>query len=95
MPFSVELAPESISQCVGYRDCDKRLDAVSWRDCYFRMTWRLFYAVIHGAIFSEPRPEDFARVGLVTMDMNTAFDLDVRQHCPNVRVFYDLFHEGG
>jgi transposase len=26
------------------------------------------------------------------MDMNTAFDLEVRQHCPNARVIYDLFH---
>jgi transposase len=26
------------------------------------------------------------------MDMNTAFDLEVRQHCPKARVVYDLFH---
>jgi transposase len=26
------------------------------------------------------------------MDMNTAFDLEVRQHCPNARVVYNLFH---
>src|SRR3546814_17076159 len=26
------------------------------------------------------------------MDMNTAYDLEVRQHCPNARVVYDLFH---
>lgn len=26
------------------------------------------------------------------MDMNTAFDLEVRRHCPNARVVYDLFH---
>lgn len=26
------------------------------------------------------------------MDMNTAFDLDVRQRCPQARVVYDLFH---
>ncbi|WVM94506.1 hypothetical protein ULG90_22175 [Halopseudomonas pachastrellae] len=25
------------------------------------------------------------------MDMNTAFDLEVRQHCPQARVVYDLF----
>lgn len=24
--------------------------------------------------------------------MNTAFDLEVRQHCPKARVVYDLFH---
>lgn len=26
------------------------------------------------------------------MDMNTAFDLEVRQRCPNAWVVYDLFH---
>lgn len=33
-----------------------------------------------------------ARIEAVAMDMNTAFDLEVRQHCPNARVVYDLFH---
>jgi len=28
----------------------------------------------------------------VAMDMNTAFDLEVNEHCPNARVVYDLFH---
>lgn len=28
----------------------------------------------------------------VAMDMNTAFDLEVQQHCPNALVIYDLFH---
>ncbi len=28
----------------------------------------------------------------VAMDMNTAFDLEVRVHCPNAEVVYDLFH---
>jgi transposase len=28
----------------------------------------------------------------VAMDMNTAFDLEVRKHCPHARVVYDLFH---
>ena len=28
----------------------------------------------------------------VAMDMNTAFDLEVQQHCPNARIVYDLFH---
>lgn len=28
----------------------------------------------------------------VAMDMNTAYDLEVRQHCPNAEVVYDLFH---
>ena len=26
------------------------------------------------------------------MDMHSAFDLEVQQHCPNARVVYDLFH---
>lgn len=26
------------------------------------------------------------------MDMNTAFDLEVQQHCPQAQVVYDLFH---
>ena len=26
------------------------------------------------------------------MDMNSAFDREARQHCPNARVVYDLFH---
>lgn len=26
------------------------------------------------------------------MDMNTALDLEIRQHCPKARVVYDLLH---
>lgn len=37
-------------------------------------------------------PERCARIEAVAMDMNTAFDLEVRQHCPQARVVYDLFH---
>lgn len=33
-----------------------------------------------------------ARIEAVAMDMNTAFDLEVRAHCPLARVVYDLFH---
>jgi len=33
-----------------------------------------------------------ARIEAVAMDMNTAFDLEVRAHCPQARVVYDLFH---
>lgn len=33
-----------------------------------------------------------ARIQAVAMDMNTAFDLEVRQHCPGARIVYDLFH---
>lgn len=32
------------------------------------------------------------RIEAVAMDMNTAYDLEVRQHCPNARIIYDLFH---
>lgn len=28
----------------------------------------------------------------VAMDMNTSFDLEVKQHCPQAEVVYDLFH---
>ena len=42
--------------------------------------------------FEELGPEGCARIDAVAMDMNTAFDLEVRQHCPNARVIYDLFH---
>ena len=31
-------------------------------------------------------------IEVVAMDMNTAFDLEVKQHCPNARVVYHLFH---
>lgn len=37
-------------------------------------------------------PARCADIVAVAMDMNTAFDLEVRQHCPNARVVYDLFH---
>lgn len=33
-----------------------------------------------------------ARVQAVAMDMNSAFDLEVRLHCPKARIVYDLFH---
>ena len=36
--------------------------------------------------------ERCANIQAVAMDMNTAFDLEVRQHCPKARVVYDLFH---
>lgn len=37
-------------------------------------------------------PERCAQIQAVAMDMNTAFDLEVQEHCPNARVVYDLFH---
>ncbi|MGZ0706702.1 ISL3 family transposase [Pseudomonas piscis] len=42
--------------------------------------------------FEELGLEGCARIEAVAMDMNTAFDLEVRQHCPQARVVYDLFH---
>ena len=42
--------------------------------------------------FEELGPQGCARIEAVAMDMNTAFDLEVRQHCPQARVVYDLFH---
>ena len=42
--------------------------------------------------FEALGPEGCTRIQAVAMDMNTAFDLEVRQHCPNARVIYDLFH---
>lgn len=42
--------------------------------------------------FEALGPEGCERIEAVAMDMNTAFDLEVRQHCPNAEVVYDLFH---
>lgn len=32
------------------------------------------------------------QIEAVAMDMNTAFDLEVKMHCPKAKVVYDLFH---
>lgn len=32
------------------------------------------------------------QIEAVAMDQNTAFDLEVKEHCPNAEVVYDLFH---
>ena len=37
-------------------------------------------------------PERCKLILAVAMDMNAAYDLEVRQHCPNAEVVYDLFH---
>jgi transposase len=42
--------------------------------------------------FHSLGPAGCARIEAVAMDMNTAFDLEVRQHCPKARIVYDLFH---
>lgn len=42
--------------------------------------------------FDQLGAEGCARIEAVAMDMNTAFDLEVRACCPRARVVYDLFH---
>lgn len=42
--------------------------------------------------FSWLGPQGCAAIESVAMDMSTAFDLEVRQHCPQADVIYDLFH---
>jgi transposase len=37
-------------------------------------------------------PARCGRVVAAAMDMNAAYDLEVRAHCPNAAVVYDLFH---
>lgn len=42
--------------------------------------------------FFELLGEHCEKIEAVAMDMNTAFDLEVKQHCPQAEVVYDLFH---
>ena len=42
--------------------------------------------------FFELLGEHCQRIEAVAMDMNTAFDLEVKRHCPQAEVVYDLFH---
>lgn len=42
--------------------------------------------------FFEEMGEHCQHIEAVAMDMNTAFDLEVKMHCPNAEVVYDLFH---
>ena len=42
--------------------------------------------------FETLGPEGCARIQAVAMDMNTAFDPEVRRHCKQARIIYDLFH---
>lgn len=37
-------------------------------------------------------PDGCARLRAAVMDMNTAYDSEVRMHCPQAEVAYDLFH---
>ena len=42
--------------------------------------------------FFEHLGEHCKHIEAAAMDMNTAFDLEVKQHCPQAEVVYDLFH---
>ena len=42
--------------------------------------------------FFEQLGERCQQIEAVAMDMITAFDLEVKQHCPQAEVVYDLFH---
>lgn len=42
--------------------------------------------------FFEQLGEHCVNIQAVAMDQNTAYDLEVKQHCPNAEVVYDLFH---
>lgn len=37
-------------------------------------------------------PEGCGRLKAVVMDMNAAYEQEVRRHCPQARIVYDLFH---
>lgn len=43
-------------------------------------------------ILEELGPEGCTRIEAVAIDMNAAFEQEVRQHCPQARVAYHLFH---
>lgn len=42
--------------------------------------------------FFEQLGERCRKIEAVAMDMNTAFDREVKQHCPQAEVVFDLFH---
>lgn len=42
--------------------------------------------------FQSLGPAGCAPIRAVAMDMNSVFDLEVRKHCPQARIIYDLFH---
>lgn len=42
--------------------------------------------------FFEGLGEHCKQIEAVAMDQNSAFDLEVKAHCPNAEVVYDLFH---
>jgi len=42
--------------------------------------------------FNELGPKGCARVEAVVMDQSTTFELEVRHHCPQAQIVFDLFH---
>lgn len=73
----------------GHRYASVILDADTSRVLHVaegrsRLSIRSFFQVLG--------PAGCARIEAVAMDMNSAFDLEVRQFCPGARVVYDLFH---
>jgi len=42
--------------------------------------------------FEQLGPERCARLKAAVMDMNTGYQLEVRHHCPNAAIVFDLFH---
>jgi transposase len=73
----------------GHRYASVILDADSRRILYIAQG-RTRRAI--RPFFEQLGPEGCARIEAVAMDMNTAFDLEVRAQCPRARVVYDLFH---
>jgi len=81
--------------------CGPRLEALDWLSPYARVTNRLAESVArlckvlpvkHVAQFYGLGPERCKQIRAVAMDMNAAFDLEVKMHCPNAQVVCDLFH---
>jgi transposase len=81
--------------------CGPRLEHLDWLDPHTRVTRRLAASVArlcavtsvrHAAAWHRLDWKTAAAIRAVAMDMNSAFDLEVRAHCPNAEVVYDLFH---
>lgn len=88
-PQPTRLVMDEFALYKGHRYASVVLDADSKRVLWIgegrsRAAVRPFFAALG--------PDGCARIQAVAMDMNTAFDLEVRRHCPNARVVYDLFH---
>lgn len=44
------------------------------------------------AFFDLLGEENGRRIQAVAIDMNAAYELEIREHCPNAHIVYDLFH---